>query len=54
MAFNTITCSNIQTDTGEFVANYINANSNNVSTYSYEREYRNYRKHYLALNERLN
>jgi hypothetical protein len=38
----TIICSNIPKDTGEFVANYIN--SNNVSTRSHEREYKNYRK----------
>jgi hypothetical protein len=50
----TIKCSNIPNDTGEVVANYINVNSSNVSTCSYERECRNYRKLWLALNVRLN
>jgi hypothetical protein len=47
--YNTIRCSNIPNDTGEFVANYINENSNNVSTCSQETEYRNYKEILVGL-----
>jgi len=51
---NTIKCSNIPQDTGEFVARYINTHSSKVSTCSYERQYKNYRQHYMTLKVRLN
>jgi hypothetical protein len=54
MEDNIIKCSNIPQDTGTYVASYINENSNNVSIYSYEREYKNYRQLYLTLNGSLN